>query len=408
MSFCPVDAHLTGSEQRRRRTAAWIGTMDARIMQANGGTFQWSPEREQPMLLNAWTQTESEDFELLRRLEPKDPSLQAENHALRDKLRYLETKLQQHTDLLSQIHATSARMQLATVQTTPSTPPTAQQQLLTPPSSVICAPAAVAAPIAPAPVPIQLQQQPQRAEVIDYKIVTAADDADAIEIRLAAESLNSLSTSADSDRLEICLGGEEQQVIKRRKVEQPKTSTPAPLQQSNNNVYKLPTRRSNNKNNNNNHNISSNNNNNSLKIKEEVVVKEQQQQQQQLNNEVMVSIGPNNTCVPASVFENINWSVSSLATRKLLVTIFDRETLATHSMTGKPSPAFKDQQKPLKQMLDPVKIQDIIFAVTHKSNASEKEVRNAITTKCADENKMMKIQKGKRCSLVGNDKENMP
>ncbi|KAH8293185.1 hypothetical protein KR044_010122 [Drosophila immigrans] len=348
----------------------------------------WSP----PMLLNAWTQTTSEDFELLRRLEPKEPSLQAENRALHDKVRYLESKLQEHTDLLSQIHATSARMQLATAQSTPPTPPTtSQQQLLTPPNSVICVPAAAQQPQFQQPQQ-QLQQQPQRAEVIDYKIVAAADDADAIEIRLAAESLNSLSTSADSDRLEICLGTEEQQLIKRCKREPVKTASPAPLQPSN--IYKLPTRRSLNKN--------AHGNGNSVKIKEELTAKEEP-----LGNEVMVSIGPNNTCVPASIFENINWSVSSLATRKLLVTIFDRETLATHSMTGKPSPAFKDQQKPLKQMLDPVKIQDIIFAVTHKSNASEKEVRNAITTKCADENKMMKIQKIKRCSL-GNDKENMP
>ncbi|KAH8377470.1 hypothetical protein KR093_005630 [Drosophila rubida] len=349
----------------------------------------WSP----PMLLNAWTQTESEDFELLRRLEPKDPTLQVENRALRDKVRYLESKLQEHTDLLSQIHATSARMQSSVnmLQTTPPTPPT--QQMLTPPSSVICAPAPATA-TAEASVSTSGQLPPQRAEVIDYKIVAAADDADAIEIRLAAESLNSLSTSADSDRLEICLGGDEQQLIKRRKLEPLKTSSPAPLQ-VNNTVYKLPTRRSNGK------------SNMSLKIKEEPPANKQQQQHE-LADEVMVSIGPNNTCVPASVFENINWAVSSLATRKLLVTIFDRETLATHSMTGKPSPAFKDQQKPLKQMLDPIKIQDIIFAVTHKSNASEKEVRNAITTKCADENKMMKIQKGKRCSVIGMDKENMP
>lgn len=347
------------------------------------------------MLLTAWTQTTGDDFEMLRALD-NDSQLEAENRALRDKVRYLEAKLQEHTDLLSQIHATSARMQQVTAglgTSSPATPPCSlQPQILTPPSSVICA-----------PVSGQAQQQQQQqyqhqalpqqpAEVIDYKIIAAdCNDADAIEIRLAAESLNSLSTSADSDRLEICLEstGEAQQqqvkqecvtplqLIKRRKLENNNNngnSLPAPLQPL---QYKLPTRRSANA------------------IKEEAPAGK---------DHVMVSIGPNNTCVPASVFENINWSVSSLATRKLLVAIFDRETLATHSMTGKPSPAFKDQHKPLKQMLDPAKIQDIIFAVTRKSNASEKEVRNAITTKCADENKMMKIQKGKRCSI--GDKEN--
>ncbi|KAH8402974.1 hypothetical protein KR222_001985, partial [Zaprionus bogoriensis] len=361
----------------------------------------WS-YREPPMQLTSWTQTTGDDFELLRSLDP-DPQVVAENRALREKVRYLEAKLQEHTDLLSQIHATSARMQQVTAglkACSPPTPPNAHQlqpqpQLLTPPSSVISAPVVA---------------QSQQPEIIDYKIIAAAgadcSDADAIEIRLAAESLNSLSTSADSDRLEICLDEQvkrecstPQQLIKRRKLEPNNNSSsknnnnnnnalnmsaPAPLQpqQQPHNLqhYKLPTRRS-----------------AGNKAKEDSVGDGK--------DNVLVSIGPNNTCVPASVFENINWSVSSLATRKLLVAIFDRETLATHSMTGKPSPAFRDQHKPLKQMLDPLKIQDIIFAVTRKSNASEKEVRNAITTKCADENKMMKIQKGKRCSI--GDKENM-
>ncbi|XP_037927525.1 protein insensitive [Teleopsis dalmanni] len=107
---------------------------------------------------------------------------------------------------------------------------------------------------------------------------------------------------------------------------------------------------------------------------------------------VMISIGPNNTRVPAKVFESINWASASIATRKLLMQIFDRETLASHSMTGKPSPAFKDHCKPLKKMLNPLIIADVIFAVTRKCGVSEKEVRTAITTKCADENKMRKLQ----------------
>ncbi|EDW87407.1 protein insensitive [Drosophila yakuba] len=354
--------------------------------------------RSQTLFLNAWSQTSSEDFELLRSISAPDPQVEAENRALRDKVRYLEAKLQQHTDLLSQIHATSARMQQASsllAESGPPTPPAVQShQILTPPSSVICAPT----------------QNPQ---ILDYKIISAPDDADAIEIRLAAESLNSLSTSADSDRLEICLGDENQQqsnhhhsqqqyrissgikredvesfgtpqqFIKRRKLQEIQLQEEVPRQN-----IKLPAK-------------------SQLKIRNGSLTDLNKSQQQNMDN-VMVSIGPNNTCVPASVFENINWSVSSLATRKLLVSIFDRETLATHSMTGKPSPAFKDQDKPLKRMLDPQKIQDIIFAVTHKCNASEKEVRNAITTKCADENKMMKIQNVKRRSSgIKHEKENI-
>ncbi|XP_016925339.3 protein insensitive [Drosophila suzukii] len=366
-----------------------------RIVNANPrGDSQF--QRSRPLVLNAWSQTSSEDFELLRSISTPDPQVEAENRALRDKVRYLEAKLQQHTDLLSQIHATSARMQQASsllADRGPPTPPTVQShQILTPPSSVICAPV-------------------QNTQILDYKIISAPDDADAIEIRLAAESLNSLSTSADSDRLEICLGDENQQqqqnnhqqyrisggikiedeessgtplhFIKRRKLQEIQLPEDVPRQN-----IKLPAK-------------------SQVKIRNGSLTDLSKNQQQNMDN-VMVSIGPNNTCVPASVFENINWSVSSLATRKLLVSIFDRETLATHSMTGKPSPAFKDQDKPLKRMLDPQKIQDIIFAVTHKCNASEKEVRNAITTKCADENKMMKIQNVKRRSSgIKREKENI-
>ncbi|KAH8249495.1 hypothetical protein KR032_010008, partial [Drosophila birchii] len=372
-----------------------------RILEANSREeTKW---RARPLCLNAWSQTTSEDFEFLRSV-GADPTVEAENRALRDKVRYLEAKLQEHTDLLSQIHATSARMQQASslrAESAPPTPPTVQNhQILTPPSSVICA-------------PVHKTQQP-RAEILDYKIISASDDADAIEIRLAAESLNSLSTSADSDRLEICLEEQQQpvphqymigtgikreepdspaqplQFIKRRKLQEIQVSEPheeSVLRQNGGN--KMPSKSP-----------------GHAKLRNASLT--DLSNGGQAKDNVMVSIGPNNTCVPASIFENINWAVSSLATRKLLVSIFDRETLGTHSMTGKPSPAFKDQQKPLKQMLDPLKIQDIIFAVTHKCNATEKEVRNAITTKCADENKMMKIQNGKRRSAgIKHEKENM-
>ncbi|XP_036347588.1 LOW QUALITY PROTEIN: protein insensitive-like, partial [Rhagoletis pomonella] len=119
------------------------------------------------------------------------------------------------------------------------------------------------------------------------------------------------------------------------------------------------------------------------------------------------SIGPNNTRIPTKIFDAISWTSASIATRKLMMAIFNRETLATHSMTGKPSPAFKDHNKPLKKMLNPLAIQDIIFAVTRRCVVSEKEVRNAITTKCADENKMWKLAVAKTQSLCEHDKENV-
>lgn len=51
-----------------------------------------------------------------------------------------------------------------------------------------------------------------------------------------------------------------------------------------------------------------------------------------------VLIGPNRTKVPTSVYQGIDWSSYKAATRKLLVTLFPREVLATHSLTGRPSP----------------------------------------------------------------------
>lgn len=61
-----------------------------------------------------------------------------------------------------------------------------------------------------------------------------------------------------------------------------------------------------------------------------------------------VYIGANKTKVPRSVYESINWHNYSSATRKLLMALFDRTTLATHSLTGKPSPAFLGTDKQAK------------------------------------------------------------
>lgn len=109
------------------------------------------------------------------------------------------------------------------------------------------------------------------------------------------------------------------------------------------------------------------------------------------DNEVF--IGGNKTQILRSVFENINWHNYSGATRKLLMTVFPRSVLATHTLTGKPNPAFRKNNISTKKMrLDPQKIADIIEIVTMKCHVSESLVRSAITTKCADENKMLKIR----------------
>lgn len=56
------------------------------------------------------------------------------------------------------------------------------------------------------------------------------------------------------------------------------------------------------------------------------------------NEEVV--LGTNNTTVPRSVLMNINWNSHTAATRRLLRAKFSREVLATHSLTGKPSPGM--------------------------------------------------------------------
>lgn len=51
-----------------------------------------------------------------------------------------------------------------------------------------------------------------------------------------------------------------------------------------------------------------------------------------------VPIGNNKTTVPKYILKRINWASHTTATRKLLTSLFTREMLATHSLTGKPSP----------------------------------------------------------------------
>lgn len=108
-----------------------------------------------------------------------------------------------------------------------------------------------------------------------------------------------------------------------------------------------------------------------------------------------VAIGSNQTFVPAHVLRAIDWKNYKTATRKLLVSLFPRAILASRSLTGRPSPAFHDRNKPVKEKLDQNIINDIIQIITRKCCVHESQVRTAITTKCADENKMMRSRVGK-------------
>lgn len=115
---------------------------------------------------------------------------------------------------------------------------------------------------------------------------------------------------------------------------------------------------------------------------------EEKEEKLQISEEMLVSLGSNKTMIPLTIYENIDWKTPSKATRSLLSCVFGEFTLATSTMTGKPSPAFPD--KPKKEKLDPKKIEDIILAVTRKCSVSTKEVRSVIKSKCADAGKILR------------------
>ncbi|XP_068617837.1 uncharacterized protein [Battus philenor] len=102
----------------------------------------------------------------------------------------------------------------------------------------------------------------------------------------------------------------------------------------------------------------------------------------------MVSIGSGNVSVPNKLLEDIDWTSYTGATRHLLQAIFPRRVLATHSLSGKQSPAFS--HKPPKKRLDPKVVDDIVNTVAQRCGVHKRLVRSCITTKCTDEAKLFK------------------
>ncbi|KAL0821882.1 hypothetical protein ABMA28_005283 [Loxostege sticticalis] len=111
-------------------------------------------------------------------------------------------------------------------------------------------------------------------------------------------------------------------------------------------------------------------------------------------DEKLVAIGSGKTLIPKDKFRKIKWNSYTVATRGLLLAAFPRRVLATHSMTGKRSPAFLN--KPAKMCLDPKKVADIIIEVMDRFKIRENLIRSVITTKCADESKMFKMRMQKK------------
>ncbi|XP_050348072.1 uncharacterized protein LOC126771938 isoform X1 [Nymphalis io] len=125
-----------------------------------------------------------------------------------------------------------------------------------------------------------------------------------------------------------------------------------------------------------------------------------------VNNVDMVSIGNGNVTVPARLMTEIDWTSHTSATRRLLQAVFPRRILATHSLTGKQSPAFAN--KPPKKQLDPKLVDDIVNTVAERCNVSKRIVRSSITTKCSDEAKLYRNRQRFRKKREQQNRENVP
>lgn len=112
-----------------------------------------------------------------------------------------------------------------------------------------------------------------------------------------------------------------------------------------------------------------------------------------------IILGPNQTNIDFKAFQSMVWSSAAAATRQLLSYVFSCDVLATHTLTGKPSPAFYGRERPAKMQLDPHKAADIIHCVKSKFNCTEREIRAAITTKCSDTSKKFKRRHQKQQQL---------
>ncbi|KAH9630236.1 hypothetical protein HF086_012421 [Spodoptera exigua] len=143
---------------------------------------------------------------------------------------------------------------------------------------------------------------------------------------------------------------------------------------------------------------------------EEVVEQDEQDEHEQEQDEPETSddgncvpIGEGNAKVPLRILKGADYTMYTKVTRKLLQAVFTRKTLATHSLTGKPSPAFLN--RPPKKLLDPLIVDDIVRYVCRRCNVAPNLVRTAITRKCTDEAKL--YQKRRRLRRLARQRRNI-
>ncbi|XP_017047529.1 early boundary activity protein 2 [Drosophila ficusphila] len=114
------------------------------------------------------------------------------------------------------------------------------------------------------------------------------------------------------------------------------------------------------------------------------------QRVQKADGSTVYVLGPNGTQITAHQYGEVFWTNAPVATRCLLCVVFTSDELATHTLTGKPSPAFYGRERPPKLQLDPRKVDDIVVCVTNRTGGKERVIRATITTKCADTAKKYK------------------
>ncbi|XP_041957377.1 early boundary activity protein 2-like isoform X2 [Alosa sapidissima] len=100
---------------------------------------------------------------------------------------------------------------------------------------------------------------------------------------------------------------------------------------------------------------------------------------------VQIHIGPT-VKITATQYGHIKWSDPRKATKDLLMAVFGRQVLATHSYTGELSNAFLGRQP--KPQLNSAKTSDILNYITNKFGVDPALVKQAISQECADEAKL--------------------
>ncbi|XP_017770849.1 PREDICTED: protein insensitive-like [Nicrophorus vespilloides] len=109
----------------------------------------------------------------------------------------------------------------------------------------------------------------------------------------------------------------------------------------------------------------------------------------------LIRFGPNKTALKAGVLDSLNWSSIDTATRGMLMILFKRETLASHSLSGKMSNAFVNDKlidMKARPQLDPFKIEDMVYLMCKTFDVHKSRVHKVITRKCGTEHHLRKAK----------------